>query len=92
MSLAKRLSQPSGNGAGLPCRIGSLLAGDNLSKEDKEQLIKTLEVPYGAPGRWPNTRISAILREEGYEVTTSAITKHRRGDCRCFGPNPKVKL
>ena len=91
MSLAERLSKATGNGAGLPCKIGSLIAGDQLSKEDKAQLIKTLEVPYGTPGRWPNTQIASALRDEGYDVGTPAITKHRRGDCRCFGNNPKVK-
>jgi hypothetical protein len=91
MSLADRLSQTaSGIGAGLPCKIGTLLSGEQLSKEDRAKLAEVLEVPYGAPSRLPNTKIAAALREEGFDVGDSAVTKHRRGDCRCFGNNPKA--
>ena len=90
MSLAERLSQSSGIGAGLPCKIGSLLTGEQLSKEDKAKLAEVLEVPYGAPGRLPNTTIAAALRDAGLDVGDSAVTKHRRGACRCFGSNPKI--
>jgi len=89
MSLAERLAQSTGIGAGLPCKIGSLLTTDQLSKEDKEKLAEVLEMPYGVPGRLPNTSIAAALREEGFDVGDASVTKHRRGACRCFGSNPK---
>jgi hypothetical protein len=92
MSLTERLSVASGTTVGLPCRVGSLLAGDQLSKEDKAKLAEVLEVPYGAAGRLPNTAIGAALRDEGFDVGDAAVTKHRRGGCRCFGPNPKVAM
>jgi hypothetical protein len=63
---------------------------EQLSKEDKTKLAEVLEVPYGAPGRLPNTTIAAALRDEGLDVGDSAVTKHRRGACRCFGSNPKI--
>ena len=72
MSLAERLSQSAAVGAGLPCKIGSLLTGSQLSKEDKAKLAEVLEVPYGL------------------DVGDTAVTKHRRGACRCFGSNPKI--
>ena len=91
MSLAERLAQQSpGLGAGLPCKIGTLLAGDQLPKADRAKLAEVLEVPYGAPGRLPNTKIALVLREEGFDIGVPAVTKHRRGDCRCFGNNPKI--
>jgi hypothetical protein len=90
MSLAKKLSQPSGSTVGLPCRIGTLLKGTQLNKEDKEKLAEVIETPYGTPGRYTNAAITKALREEGIEVGESAIAKHRRGECRCFGPNPKL--
>ena len=89
MSLAQRLSNAPGNNAGLPCKIGTLLISDQLSKEDKAKLAEVLEVPFGAPGRLPNTAIAAALRDEGFDIGDSAVTKHRRGGCRCFGPNAK---
>ena len=39
MSLAERLSQSSGIGAGLPCKIGSLLTGEQLSKEENASAL-----------------------------------------------------
>jgi hypothetical protein len=92
MSLSDRLSKSSGIGAGLPCKIGSLLAGEQLSKTDRAKLAEVLEVPYGTPGRLPNTIIAAALRDEGFDIGDAAVTKHRRGSCRCFGSNPKLEL
>ena len=73
MSLAKRLSEAPGNNAGLPCKIGSLLIGDHLSKEDKAKLAEVLEVPFGVPGRLANTAIAGALREEGFDIGDSAV-------------------
>ena len=92
MSLAQRLSQASGTGAGLPCKVGSLLSGDQLSKEDRTKLADVLETPYGTSGRLPNTIIAAALRDEGFDIGDAAVTKHRRGSCPCFGSNPKIAL
>jgi hypothetical protein len=92
VSLAERLSKTSGIGAGLPCKIGSLLEGTQLEKEDRTKLAEVLDVPYGAPGRLPNSAIAAALRDEGFDVGDNAVTKHRRGACRCFGLNPKTSV
>jgi hypothetical protein len=89
MSLADRLSNTTSNQAGLPCKIGSLIHGTQLSKEDSAKLQEVLEMPYGTPGRLPNTAIAAALREEGLDVGDSAVNKHRRGQCRCYGNYPK---
>jgi len=92
MSLKDKLSESSGTNAGLPCKIGSLLQGTQLSKEDRAALAEALEVPYGASNRIPNTRIAAALREEGFDIGDAAVNKHRKGACRCLGSNPKVVL
>jgi hypothetical protein len=89
MSLAERLNEATPAGAGLPCKIGTLLTGTQLSKEDRAKLAEVLEVPYGTPGRLANTAIAAALRDEGFDVGDAAVTKHRRGTCRCFGAYPK---
>jgi hypothetical protein len=89
MSLAERLSEATPVGAGLPCKIGTLLTGTQLSKEDRIKLGEVMDMPYGTPGRLPNSAIAAALRDEGFDVGDSAVTKHRRGICRCFGSSPK---
>lgn len=92
MSLAEKLSHTTPTGAGLPCKVGSLLQGTHLSDEDRLKLAEVLEVPYGTPGRLPNTTIAAALREEGFDIGDAAVNKHRRGACRCFGNSPKYTL
>lgn len=92
MSLAERLESSVSTGAGLPCKVGSLLQGNHLSNEDRTKLAEVLEVPYGTPGRLPNTTIASALREEGFDIGDAAVNKHRRGACRCFGNSPKYSL
>jgi hypothetical protein len=92
MSLAEKLQRTTPTGAGLPCKIGSLLQGTQLSAEDKAKLAEVLEVPYGSPGRLPNTAIAAALREEGFDVGDASVNKHRGGTCRCFGNSPKFSV
>jgi hypothetical protein len=92
MSLADKLGKIKPVGSGLPCKIGNLLYGTQLSDDDKKKLIEVLEVPYGNPERLPNTTIAAALREEGYDVGNAAVNKHRRGDCRCYGNSPKFSM
>ena len=92
MSLAEKLNSARPLGAGLPCKIGNLLYTDKLTDEDKAELIRALEVPYGDPKRLPNTVIAAALREEGHDVGDTALNKHRRGVCRCFGNSPKFNV
>lgn len=92
MSLLEKLEQVTPLGAGLPCKIGSLLNGDKLSAEERAKLQEVLDVPYGTPGRLPNTTIAAALRSEGYDVGNAAVNKHRRHACRCFGNSPKYSM
>lgn len=94
MSLAEKLTQTRPTGAGLPCKVGSLIHSDNdkLSQGDKDTLVQVLDVPYGTPGRLPNTAIAAALRDEGFDVGDASVNKHRAGTCRCYGNSPKFKV
>lgn len=92
MSLVEKLSQMAPTGAGLPCKIGSLLQGTQLSEEERKKLAEVLDVPYGSPGRLPNTSIAAALRDEGFDVGDASVNKHRGGKCRCYGSSPKFSL
>ena len=92
MALVDRLEGPnSATQPGLPCRLGSLLRGDVLEKDDKEYLNKILDVPVGTPGRIPNTAIAKALVLEGHVIGVAAVNRHRRKDCRCYGVSPKFE-
>lgn len=97
MSLLQKLEESTPTYAGLPCKVGTLIKGGKLngrglSVEEQAKLEEVLEVPYGTPGRLPNTTIAAALRSEGYDVGDTAINKHRRHACRCFGSSPKYSM
>ena len=90
MSLSERLEKvASSNRPGLPCRLGSLLQGKELAKDEKEYLEKILEVKLGEPSRIPTTAITEALRQEGFEIGNAAVQRHRRKECRCYGSSPK---
>jgi len=90
MSLSERLEKvASSNRPGLPCRLGSLLQGKELAKDEKEYLEKILEVKLGEPTRVPTTAIAEALRQEGYDIGIAAVQRHRRRECRCYGSSPK---
>lgn len=78
MSLAQKLTQTARPEPGLPCGVSKLL--EVITGEDKEALESVLE----ARGRISNRQIHEILLGEGYDVTFSSISLHRRKQCRCF--------
>ena len=90
MSLSARLQEAASLGRpGLPCRLGSLLRGDEFPKDEKEYLEKILDVELGDPKRVPTTAIAQALRQEGYLISVAAVQRHRRKQCRCYGSSPK---
>lgn len=92
MSLIDKLEAANQVGAGLPCKIGSVLKGNKLTPEERAKLIEVLEVPVGVHSRLSNVTIARALRDEGYDVSDSSVNKHRRGGCRCFGNSPKFSV
>lgn len=93
MSLESRLAvATNASRPGLPCRLGSLLAGSEMSDEDKVYLRKILDVPLGDPVRIPAAAIANALRDEGIHVGNAAIQRHRRRECRCYGTSPKISM
>jgi hypothetical protein len=55
-----------------------------MSEEDKKELLEVLSVQLGEPKRIPNTTITKLLNEEGYEVGTSTVERHREQSCCCY--------
>jgi hypothetical protein len=83
MSLSDKLSNASKVSTTRLCKIGLIISSDSLPKEDRENLKAVLEVPEMDPSRIPNVQIGRILREEGYDISNSAVDRHRRGECPC---------
>jgi len=83
MSLSEKLNSAIQESSVKSCKIGSLLLGKELSEKDKQNLITILDADPKDPSRVPNTTLGKILREEGYDISNSAVDRHRRGDCAC---------
>lgn len=79
MSLEQRIAHTKGGtNQGLPCSVGTLLR--TLPKKQAAELRQFLEAPWRVV---THTSLERAIREEGHEVGTGSVGKHRRGDCRC---------
>lgn len=83
MSLSDKLLSVAQTKSTKVCKIGSLLLNPKLAKADKDNLSSVLDTPEHDPNRINNSDIGRILREEGYDISNSAVDRHRRGDCAC---------
>jgi len=84
MSLSDKLSAAATEVPIRFCKIGSLLnSGSPLLEQDRLNLKSVLEVDENDPSRINNSTIGRILREEGYDISNSAVDRHRRNDCPC---------
>lgn len=83
MSLSERFAQASQPTANTLCKIGAILADENLPTEERKVLREILEATEGTPGRLNNATIGRVLRDEGYDLSNSAVDRHRRYDCPC---------
>jgi hypothetical protein len=83
LALSKKLEEAVSTANSKLCKLATVLAGPDLSPEDKKHIENILATPESNPARVPNTTLGRILREEGYDVSNSAVDRHRRGDCSC---------
>lgn len=79
MSLSTRLKSMKPKESGLPCGISSAM--ENMNKEDVEALE---EVMFAAPRILSNSQLQEALVAEGYDVSYTSVSLHRRKQCRCF--------
>ena len=79
MSLVERLANAKPKDSGLPCGVSRVLG--EMSDEEQEALT---EVLFGQPRIISNAQLQEILIEEGYDISRTSITLHRRKQCRCF--------
>jgi hypothetical protein len=83
MSLAQRLAEASNATSKSLCKIGTILADEKVPAADRTLLKEILDAPEGTPNRLNNAAIAKVLREEGYDLSNSAVDRHRRADCPC---------
>ena len=85
MSLAERLNKvrESYSNETQVCKLMSVTFHSGLSAVDVDALIKTINASVGDEHHMPNTRLAQALREEGFDVSASAVDRHRKGTCSC---------
>ena len=85
MSLAQRLSEAreSYNNETQVCKLMSVTLSSTLSEIDVDALLQAINAHPGDEHHMPNIRLALALREEGFDVSPSAVDRHRRGTCSC---------
>jgi hypothetical protein len=83
MSLNDKLKVAAQDSADKLCKLAALLSGSELTADEKKNLIAILEVDDRDPTRVPSTTIGQILREEGYDISNSAVDRHRKTPKAC---------
>jgi hypothetical protein len=86
VSLSDRLNELKPKQTGLPCSLGKSLS--QMDESDKKTLE---EVLFDPPRTLSNVQLVEALQGEGYDVTYSSVSLHRRKACRCFiGRAPRL--
>lgn len=83
MSLSEKLNLAIEKSSTGLCKVGALLFDKKLSEKDREILKSVLNADLNDPARVPNAVLAKILREEGHDVSNSAVDRHRRAECAC---------
>lgn len=84
MSFSKSLAEVKPRKTGLPC--GIQVAMTNMTNEEKDLLNDVL---FDESRAISNPVLQQILMKEGYPVSYSSVSQHRRKQCRCFA-SPSV--
>jgi hypothetical protein len=85
MSISEKIKQASENPTSLRlCKLGVLLAGTILSEQDKTDITSVLETDITSPNRVSNVALAGILREEGFDISVSAVDRHKKKSCGCY--------
>jgi hypothetical protein len=66
------------------CALAKIFQDTRLSTEDRSSLMEVVDVPKNDPRRVSSTNISLALREEGIDISRTAVDDHRRKACRCY--------
>lgn len=66
------------------CKVGRLLRSGKLSKEDVETLEKIFETSNKEERAITNVTIFKALKEEGFDIGNTTISRHRMKNCCCY--------
>lgn len=65
------------------CKLMHAVASPKLSKEDAEAVLAAINSGPLDLSYIPARQLAKALREEGFDISPSAVDRHRRGDCSC---------
>lgn len=65
------------------CKLMQVTLDERLSEADVDAILLVINSNPLSVNHVPNNKLAVILREEGFDISTSAIDRHRRGDCSC---------
>jgi Ca2+-binding EF-hand superfamily protein len=66
------------------CKFAALTSSKELSKKDRDALAQVINLTDRNDHRFiPHQTLADLLRSEGYDVSASAISRHRGGNCSC---------
>lgn len=84
MALAERLREANREYLGnFLCKLMQITLDPKLSKDDVDAIIAVINSNPLNENHVPNNKLAAVLREEGFDISSSAVDRHRRGDCSC---------
>lgn len=69
------------------CKLGVLLAGSILSDQEKKDITSVIDTDINFPNRVSNLALAGILREEGFDISISAVDRHKKKSCGCYNPS-----
>jgi hypothetical protein len=65
------------------CKLVALTQNQDVPKKDRDALTEVINLTENDPGYIPNSRLAKLLNEEGYDISASAVDRHRGGKCSC---------
>lgn len=85
MPLADKLSSASKEyrQAITTCKLVALTIDSSIPKKDREALSEAINLTEHEQGFIPNSKLAKLLKEEGYDISASAVDRHRGGTCSC---------
>jgi hypothetical protein len=84
MSLAERIREANAEYQNtFICKLMQVTLDPKLSKDDVDALIKTINSGPFDENHVTGHRLALALRLEGFDVSASAVDRHRRGTCSC---------
>ena len=65
------------------CKLVALTLNPQIPKKDRDALAEVIDLPENSEGYIPNSTLATLLKEEGYDISASAVDRHRGNKCSC---------